>query len=415
MHCFKFTLTMVIVLMLFVCGCEKVKVLYECKDLIGCVDVGPDESLQIGVLQALSGKVATLGEEQIRGLELALDERQGKLLGHSVHLQIEDTGCTAEGGANAVLKIIAEPQNIAIFGTTCSGAAATASKAMSEAGLTMISGNNSAPFLTSITDKRAPSWQSGYFRTSYNEENSGKAAAIYAYNKLGIRKAATINDGDIYTRGLTEGFNKAFSSLGGQIVLDTSVNKGDTRMEPVLKAVLNAKAELLFFPLFQPEGNYILLKARELPGFKKITLMSDGALINSSFLTEVGDKGLGLYFVGPAPPVGRGVDVLEQKYKAKFNTPPSVSYYLSAYDAANLLMNAIEKVGAVDADGSMHIGRQDLRNALYAIENVTGVTGSLSCDEFGDCGFPVFNVLQLENVTAGLSGLMTNVKFTYTP
>ncbi len=413
MHCFKFIL--IIVLMLFVCGCEKKTVLFECKDLIGCVDVGSDESLQIGVVQALSGKVATLGKEQIRGFELALDERQGKLSGHSVHLQIEDTGCTAEGGANAVLKIIADPQNIAIFGTTCSGAAATASKAMSEAGLTMISGNNSAPFLTSITDKRAPSWQSGYFRTSSNEENSGKAAAIYAYNKLGIRKAATINDGDIYTRGLTEGFNKAFLSLGGQVVLDTSVNKGDIQMAPVLRAVLNAKAELLFFPLFQPEGNYILLNAREFPGFKKITLMSDGALINSSFLTEIGDEGLGLYFVGPAAPTGRGVDLLEQKYKTKFKVSPSVSYYLQAYDAANLLFNSIEKVAVIDADGSIHIGRQDLRDALYDIENFTGVTGSLSCDEFGDCGFPVFNVLQLENVIAGLSGLMTNVKFIYSP
>lgn len=415
MYHLKFLLAIAIALTLFFCGCEKERAVFKCKDPIGCVSLGPGESMQIGVLQALSGKVATLGEEQIRGLELALDERQWKVSGHMVNLRTEDTGCTAEGGANAVLKIIADPQHIAIFGTTCSGAAATASKAMSEAGLTMISGNNSAPFLTSMAGKPAPSWQSGYFRTASNEENAGKAAAIYTYQKLGIRKAATINDGDIYTRGLTEGFNKAFLSLGGQVVLNTSVNKGDTKMKPVLTAVLNAEAELLFFPLFQPEGNHILTQAKELPEFKRITLMSDGALINSSFLQEVGEQGLGMYFIGPATPAGKGVDLLEQKYKAKFNTSPSVSYYLSAYDAANILFNAIESAAVIDDDGSIHVGRQALRNAVYATERLTGVTGSLSCDEFGDCGFPVFNVLQLENVSTGLSGLMTNVKFTYSP
>ncbi len=412
---FKFIVALLLIQLFFLCGCAKEQISFECSDSIACVEIGKNEQLQIGVLQALSGKVATLGEEQIRGLQLALDERNGKVSGHTVYLQIEDTGCTAEGGANAVLKIIANPQNTAIFGTTCSGAAATASKAMSEAGLTMISGNNSAPFLTSITDKRAPNWQNGYFRTASNEENSGKAAATYAYKKLGIRKAATINDGDIYTRGLTEGFNKAFLDLGGKVVLKTSVNKGDKKMEPVLKAVLNTGAELLFFPLFQAEGSSILLQARKLGKLKKIILMSNGALINSSFLNEVGDKALGLYFVGPATPVGKEVELLEKKYIARFKKTPSVSYYLDAYDAANILFSAIESIAIVEEDGTHHIGRQALRNAMYSMNNYKGVSGDLTCDDFGDCGFPAFNVLQLEDVEAGLEGLIKNVKYKYTP
>jgi branched-chain amino acid transport system substrate-binding protein len=359
--------------------------------------------------------VATLGQEQIRGLELALDERDWTIKGHRNKLQTEDTGCSSEGGANAALKIIADPQQVAIFGTTCSGAAATASKVMSDAGLVMISGNNSAPFLTSIADKHAPSWQNGYFRTASNEETSGKAAAIYAYKKLGIRKAATINDGDIYTRGLTEGFISAFTGLGGEVVLNTSVNKGDSMMNPVLTAVLNSRAELLFFPLFQPEGNNILLQAREIPAFRKIKLMSDGALINSSFLEAVGSKGAGMYFVGPSTPVGKKVALLEKQYRLKYNESPSVFYYIMAYDAANILFDAIEKVAVKDEDGAIHIGRMDLRNALYATQNFNGVTGNLTCNAFGDCSLPVFNVLQLEDVTAGLKGLMANVKYTYSP
>lgn len=408
-------LLFILILFCFIgCGTEK-KSDFQCTDPLGCVSLGPDESVKIGVLQALYGKVATLGQEQIRGLELALDDRKGKVLNRPVVLQKEDTGCTAEGGANAALKIIADPKHVAIFGTTCSGAAATASKAMSDAGLTMVSGNNSAPFLTSIAGKKAPNWQKGYFRTASNEENSGKAAALFAYDILGIRKAASINDGDIYTRGLTDGFNEAFSSLGGQIVLNTSVNKGDTQMEPVLTAVSNSEAELLFFPLFQPEGNHILFQAREMKSFYNVVLMSNGALIDESFLNAVGDKGLGMYFVGPASYEGESVDRLEQKYLAKYNEAPSVFYFISGYDAAGLLFESIEKAAVKEADGTVHIGRSKLREVLYATQGYQGATGTLTCDEFGDCARPRFNILRFEDVSKGLEGLKSNVQFTFSP
>jgi branched-chain amino acid transport system substrate-binding protein len=395
-------------------ACHKAAPRFECTDSIGCVTVAPKEAVKIGVLQALSGKVAPLGHEQVRGIELAIAGRQGKLLGHSIALHTEDTGCTAEGGANAALKIIADPQIVAILGTTCSNAAATASKAMSDAGLTMISGNNSAPFLTAIAGKRAPNWQPGYFRTAPNEETSGKAAAMYAFHQLGVRKAATINDGDIYTRGLTDGFAVAFHKLGGEIVLSTSVNKGDKEMRPVLTAVTNSAAQLLFFPLFQPEANHVLVEARQTAGFKDIILMSDGALIESSFIEAVQEQGKGLYFVGPSHPSGSAIDALAIEYQSKYNSMPAASYYLSAFDSANLLIEAIEKVALQDPDGSLHIGRQALRDALYGIKEFKGVTGNLTCDEFGDCALPVFNVLRLDDPAAGLDGLQSNVMFTYT-
>lgn len=396
-----------------VVGCENARPRFECHDSIGCVEIAAGDGVSIGMLQALSGKVAPLGTEQIRGTELAIENRGGTLLGHAIQLQTEDTGCTAEGGANAALKIIADPQMVAILGTTCSGAAATASKAMSDAGLAMISGNNSAPFLTAVAGKRAPHWQPGYFRTAPNEETSGETAALYAFKKLGLRKAATINDGDLYTTGLTHGFEKTFKRLGGQIVLSTSVNKGDTQMQPVLEAAVNAKADLLFFPLFQPEGNRILLQAKATPGFKDITLMSDGALVESSFIEDVGAAAKGMYFVGPGRPAGPAVDKLAAAYKAKYGMAPATSYYVSAYDAAELLLTTLEKVAIRESDGTLHIGRQSLRQALYQTSGFQGVSGNLTCNAHGDCADAVFNILRLDDPDAGVDGLLSNIMFTH--
>lgn len=404
-----------ILLVMFVFfACERQTPPFECTDSIGCVTISPGDPVKIAVLQALSGKVAPLGQEQIRGFELASDKKKGQILGHSLAIQVEDTGCTSEGGANAVLKILADPQVVAIFGTTCSGAARTAAHAMSEAGLVMISGNNSAPFLTSIGGKPAPDFHPGYFRTANNEENAGKAAAIFAFHKLGIRRVATINDGDIYTRGLTDGFRKAFAKQGGDIVLDTSINKGEAVMHPALTAVKNAGAQLLFFPLFQPEGNLILLQAMEIPEYKNIILMSDGALIENSFIQDVREKGKGMYFVGPAGPKGPAVDDLALQYRTKYNAVPGNSYYLSAYDAATLLLAAVEKTAIREPDGTLHIGRDALRKALYATSDFPGVTGKLTCDQFGDCSRPAFNILRLDDPAAGVTALQENVIFTYT-
>ena len=391
---------------------------FACKDPIGCVTIAPGEPVRLGMLQALSGKVAPLGIGQVRGMELALTDRGHQILGHAVELRTEDTGCSGEGGTVAAMKIVSDSKYIAIFGTTCSSSGATAAKVMSEAGLVMVSGNNSAPFLTSVNGKYAPNWQPGYFRTAQNEEHSGKAAAFFAFEKLGLRKAATVNDGDIYTRGLTDGFRQKFEELGGEIVFASSAGKGESNMEPLITGVKNSGAEILFFPLFQPEGNLVVREFRKQKEmeFQKIILMSDGALIEKTFLADMGKEAEGMYFVGPAsPPETPEVQRLNSAYREKYGESPHNSYYLNAYDAANLLFAAIEKTAFREEDGTLHIGRQALRDELYATRDFPGVTGLLGCDRFGDCIPPAFNILRLNDAEKGMKGLESNVLYTYAP
>ena len=64
-------------------------------------------------------------------------------------------------------------------------------------------------------------------------------------------------------------------------------------------------------------------------------------------------------------------------------------------DGAMMLLAAIEKVAVQDDDGTLHIGRQALRDALYATADFDGVTGKLNCNEFGDCADPQIAVNQI--------------------
>jgi branched-chain amino acid transport system substrate-binding protein len=150
-------------------------------------------------------------------------------------------------------------------------------------------------------------------------------------------------------------------------------------------------------------------------GLENVVLMSAEGLYLEAFLGAVGEAGVGLYMVIPAKPEGPDHDVFVFRYRAKYGEEPTTSYYAHWYDAANMLFNAIEAVAVQEEDGRLHIGRQALRDALYATAGYQGLTGSLTCDEYGDCGMARFEVVRLNDPTAGLAGLAGNVVYTYPP
>jgi branched-chain amino acid transport system substrate-binding protein len=117
----------------------------------------------------------------------------------------------------------------------------------------------------------------------------------------------------------------------------------------------------------------------------------------------------------PAVPQSREYDAYLSRYKAKYQEPPFPMYAATTYDAANLLLNAVEAVAVQDKDGTLHLGRQALRDALYGTSGYHGVTGRLTCDEYGDCGVARFQVTRLGDPAAGLAGLEANVVYTYPP
>jgi branched-chain amino acid transport system substrate-binding protein len=53
-----------------------------------------------------------------------------------------------------------------------------------------------------------------------------------------------------------------------------------------------------------------------------------------------------------------------------------------------IIFAAIKKVGKAGPDGTLYIGRQQLRDALYATKDFKGLTGNVTCDKYGDCADP---------------------------
>ena len=87
---------------------------------------------------------------------------------------------------------------------------------------------------------------------------------------------------------------------------------------------------------------------------------------------------------GTDNPEGDAYDGLVASYESKYGGLPVGTFHAQTHDAANLRLSAIAAVAIQEENGTLHIGRQALRDALYATRDFQGLTGSLSCDEFGD-------------------------------
>jgi branched-chain amino acid transport system substrate-binding protein len=386
---------------------------------LGAVTVAPGAPIKIADLQTITADTASLGQDQVRAVDIAIADKGGKLLDHPIEHQVEDELCKAEGGTTAGQKVAADPQVVAVIGTSCSGAAVPAMEILTGKGIVMISGSNTSPILTSnLEGQKATANQKGYFRTAHNDIIQGQAAASFAYEKLGAKKAVTIHDGDPYTEGLANAFGTSFKELGGEVALATAISKGDTDMRPVLTEVAAAKPDIVFFPIFQPEGDFIVKQAKDFPALADTKrLMGADGLLSDTFIVIKETEGM--YFSGPATPrlaaTKPPYEEFVGKYEKKYGEKPIQSFHAHAYDAANMLFAAIEKVAVRDDDGTLHIDRQKLMDQLYATEGFQGLTGTLSCDEFGDCASPLIDIVRNTAEAKTIDQVRGNVLFTYDP
>jgi branched-chain amino acid transport system substrate-binding protein len=374
-------------------ACGPAAAAFECTDPIGCVDIAPGEPIHLAYAMVISGPDSTLGIDSRTGLEVAIDMK-GQLLGHDIQLTGEDDGCSAEGGQAAGTKLSADPTIVAVFGTSCSSAARVAVPLLSQAGFAIISASNTA---VDLTEPGNPNQHPGYLRTAHNDAIQGAAAARFAFEELGVTKAATIHDGSIYAEGLQAAFAETFKELGGEITTQEAVDPNATDFKSVLTSIAAGEPEFIYHPIFVQAGSLIIDQAKQVPGLEDVHLMGADGMFSPDVVEGAGESVEGAFV--SSPDTAAFTDDYETTFLPKYRelsgeeNPVSI-FHAHAYDAANMVFAAIEKVAVQDEDGTLHIPRQALRDALYATKDFKGLTGNLSCSPTGDCADPKIAVYE---------------------
>lgn len=363
-------------------------------DPVGVVRINRGQPITIAYWFVISGPNASLGIDTRRGIEIAIDDRGGRLLGHRIRLIGEDSGCGPEGGVTAATKIAANRAVVAAIGSNCSSEAVPGAPILWKAGIVTVSPSNTAPSLTNPA-LRGPGFD-GYLRTAHNDRVQGRAAAQFTFFKLGLRRAATIHDGSPYAEQLANVFADVFKRLGGTITSQEAISVGDTDMRSVLTKIAAGQPQLVYYPIFLPEGGFITRQAKEVSGLATVKLMGADGIFSPDFLKSAGESALGMYHSSPDfTKFPGGYQSFLQKHQKKYGEKPLSAFHAHAYDATNIVFAAIEKVAKKDSAGNTYIGRKALRDALFATKGYKGATGTLTCDANGDCADPNIAVYQI--------------------
>ena len=388
---------------------------------LGTVRIEPGDAVQIRSLNAISGDVAFFGLPIERSAILAIRD-YGPVRGFDVDLGTTlDDLCSNDGGQAAAQTIVADEDVIGVIGTSCSGAAVAAAPLVTSAGMTMISGGNTSPALTSDLQGNAGSnYSVGYYRTAHNDLFQGAAMAEFVFGELGITTAAAIHDGDPYTQGLAQAFTDAYAALGGTVTGFSAVNKDDTDMVPVLTEIAAGSPGALFFPIFQPAGDFIADQAPGVPGLEDTVLLAADGLLNTNYLSL--PQTAGMYFSGPDQRFGDNVNQSTGKtandflaaYEADYGERPAAPFWAHGYDATAMLLDAIVAASWLDGD-TLVVDRQGVRDYLNQLTGYSGLIGTINCDNFGDCGAARITVIQNMGGEENADASMENVVFSYVP
>jgi branched-chain amino acid transport system substrate-binding protein len=358
----------------------------------GCVTVAAGAPIKIGTLLSISGATKSLGDDSNAGVQLGIEylngnftSGDGQLLGHPVTLQKEDDGCSADGGQTGGTKLAADPQIVAVVGTTCSSSAlGVADKIFSDKGIVLISPSNTNPSLT-----EAGTHQPFYLRTAYNDKIQAAIVTDFVIQKLQGSTAATIHDESPYATALAEVFGTDFQAQNGQITSAESIQSTDTDFKSLLTKIAQDRPDVLYYPDFDPACELIAQQATQISGFANTTLIGSDGCLTDTYIKTGGSSVDGTYASGPDLSAFQQGDFYTKQflpaYKALVGTIPTAAYHAQAFDAFNMLAAAITQVAIQNSDGSLTIPRGALKDAMFATANFQGITGTITCDQYGDC------------------------------
>ena len=308
------------------------------------------EQVKIGVLAPLSGPVPTFGVMTRDGALLAIEEwnAKGGVLGKKIAAVVEDSQCTPDPAVNAANKLIDQNKVKYLVGEVCSKASIPVSEIANSKKVIQISPTSTNPDVTVTKDGKVKDY---IFRACFIDPFQGTVGAKFAVDVLKAKSAFIILDqANDYVKGLAEFFEKAFIAAGGKVVGKETYTSKDTDFSTILAKVAAAKPDIIYLPDYYNIVNLASKQAKE-KGIKAPFLGGDG-WDSSDLDRKAVDGGYFTNHYSPEdnrPEVQNFVKAFGAKYKDD-KSQPKVPDALAAlaYDATNILIQAIKDAGADD-------------------------------------------------------------------
>jgi len=320
-------------------------------------------AVNLGAVLPLTGSSASIGEDQRRGIELAVAKinEDGGVLGKDLNVIVEDSAGAANSAIDAAKKLVTVDEVAAVMGEYSSGVTVPLGQYLQQEGVIHMNVGSSSPEIAGIGDK------------SFSVIGLDTIASKFASEQLadrGLMKAAIMVPNNSYGEGIVDPFTEAYEAAGGTVTETILYTEGQTSYRAELERIAASSPDVVLYSAYGQDSSVINQQAfeggmQETPWFGIYLTMCTS---DSAPETVENQIGMDVNYVGP-----EGADY-QEAYRDEYGEDFASTFSGYTYDATMMLAQAIEKAGSTDADA--------IAEALDGIgQGYAGVTGDITFDE----------------------------------
>jgi branched-chain amino acid transport system substrate-binding protein len=309
--------------------------------------VAQEQVIRIGHVAPMSGPQAHYGKDNENGVRMAIEDLNTQNItigGKKVkfEIQAEDDAADPKQGTAAAQKLCDAKVN-GVVGHLNSGTTIPASKVYHDCGIPHVTGAATNPDLTK------PKYDTTY-RIIANDNALGAALALYAADKLHLKKVAIIDDRTAYGQGGADVFRKTAQKRGMQVVGHEFTNDKATDFMAILTSIKSKKPDAIFYGGMDAQGGPMLRQMDQLgltnvkffggDGIctQKIIELAGGAKSLNNMICAEGGSSLDKMPGGKA-----WKERYDKKYPGQFQI-----YSPYTYDATFVLVDAMKRANSAE-------------------------------------------------------------------
>ena len=306
-----------------------------------------DMVVKIGHVAPMSGGQAHYGKDNANGARMAVEDlnKQGVVIGGKkvkFELVEEDDAADPKQGT-AVAQKLCDSKVAGVVGHLNSGTTIPAAKVYNDCGIPHVTGAATNPGLTK------PGYKTTY-RIIANDNALGAGLALYAADKLKLKKVAIIDDRTAYGQGVAEVFKKTAQTKGMQIVDEQFTTDKATDFMAILTSIKGKKPDAIFFGGMDAQGGAMLRQIEQL-GMSDVKFFGgDGICTSEIIKIAAGAKTLGNVVCaegGASLAKMPGGAAWKKRYDEKYPGQFQV-YSPYTYDATFVLVDAMKRAKSAD-------------------------------------------------------------------
>jgi branched-chain amino acid transport system substrate-binding protein len=268
---------------------------------------------------------------------------------------------------------------------------------LSQGNLAIVTPSSTSPDLTSpkFAAQYRPAGKAIYFRTVTTDAYQGPNMANFMADRLKVKSVFAIDDTGAYGVGIADTFQAQAAKRGIQVLGRDRVDPLQSDYKPILTKVKSLSAQAMYCGSSALAGVKLVKQSYEI--MPDIIKAGGDGLHQASILAGAGfPAAQGWYSTIAAPHMLDEAKLSSwlKRFVGRWGNPPS-DYSITAYDAALVLLAAIETV----AKSGKPVDRGSVRDAIQA-GNVETLQGPITFDANGDLTSHVVSVFQVKQDTA---------------